>query len=194
MNQNTAYVVPSSFVEQLKQKARKLKRVHSMTHTEALESVAREAGFNHWKHVTESAASTAPTERAYLDGLIVAYDLADAFEGIGSPLVADPMARYFCERELQQVIPEWLEPEEGERPYKVVYAGELESVICEVLDELAFYRFVGSPIPSTVDDAISANGPCSFWPPLHMWLSGQYYDLSNELAKDGNGNIVGVRF
>jgi len=61
------------------------------------------------------------------------------------------------------------------------------------MEEVAFYRFEGDDIPTSVEDALSVIGPCSFWPPLFMWLRGQYYDLSNEPAKDSEGNIVGVR-
>jgi len=125
MYSNIVYVVPSSLVEQFKQKARKLKRERDITHTEALEAVAHEAGFHHWKHVTEAAASTAPTEQAYLHGLIVAYDSKDADNGIGAPLVADSIAGFFCERELRKAIPEWLEPEEGAAFFKVVVASSV---------------------------------------------------------------------
>lgn len=193
MDRNIVYVVPSSLVEQFKQKARKLKRECDLTHTEALDAVAHEAGFHHWKHVAEAAASTAPTEQAYLHGLIVAYDSKDANDGIGAPLVADSKAGYFCECELRNAIPEWLEPEEGDRPYKEIYADSLAEVIDEVIEEVAFYRFEGDDIPTSVEDALSVIGPCSFWPPTFMWLRGHYYDLSNEPAKNREGNIVGVR-
>lgn len=52
--------IPTSAVavEKLKQQAKKTKQKHKVTHTEALDRVARGAGYNHWHHVTQCAAET----------------------------------------------------------------------------------------------------------------------------------------
>lgn len=60
-------------VSKLKQKARRIKRQFDISHTEALDLVAKQAGFDHWKAVTEAADRYAPLAKALSCGLVVAY-------------------------------------------------------------------------------------------------------------------------
>lgn len=71
-------------VQRLKQKARQLKRESELSHTEALEKVALELGFNHWHHVVKSHENILPAETALKEGYVVAYDFKDGMEISGS--------------------------------------------------------------------------------------------------------------
>ena len=64
-------------VEQLKQRARKLKREKGLTHTEALDRVAQDVGFNHWHHVTECYQHTKPAETALREGCVLLFRWKD---------------------------------------------------------------------------------------------------------------------
>ena len=110
---NITIITPARAVEMLKQKARKLKKDSGLSHHDALDQVAKIAGFHHWHHVTEMAARTAPTEEAFRNGLIVAYDSSEA-EIDSDFFVEDGMAEYFCEEQLWSDYLAMHDPEDPE--------------------------------------------------------------------------------
>lgn len=59
-------ITPAATVSKLKKAAKLASRNTGVVHAEALDMVARQAGYNHWKHVTECAEHTASDGKAAL--------------------------------------------------------------------------------------------------------------------------------
>ena len=73
-------IIKTPDVERLKQKARKLKRDKSIPHTQALDEVAKDVGFNHWHDVVKSNSLIIPAEKAIADGVVMAFDIKDGMD------------------------------------------------------------------------------------------------------------------
>lgn len=188
---NITIFTPSSHVEKLKQKARKLKRELGLSHHEALDQVAKKFYYHHWHHVIEMAAITAPTEEAYRNGLLVTFDVSEADLDSDFFVQAD-LARYFCEEELWKT---YLEIEDEEDPeFHDLPEQEQRQYFNEYLDSLVFFRFTGENIPQSIEDALKLTNECSFWSPMYVWIKGKIYDTYGAPATDQDGNVVGVRF
>ena len=186
---NIKIIIPACFVEKLKQKARKLKNESGISHHEALDQVAQSAGFNHWHHVVEIAAITAITEDAYRHGFIVIYEGSES-DVDSDFLVKDDLASHFYSDQLW-----WLYLTGVSQDPELQDITEEEH--CEVFDEylrsLAFFRYTGNEIPKTVEDALNFIIECNFWSPVWVSIKGQIYNTYGASAKDGDGNVLGVR-
>lgn len=188
---NITIFTPSRLVEKLKQQARKLKKEQGLSHREALDQVAKNLHYHHWHHVTEMAAITAPTEDAYRNGFLVAYDSSEA-DLDSDFLVEDDLSWYFCEEGLWET---YLEIEDEEDPeFHYLPEQKQREYFMDFINDLVFFRYVGEKIPNSVDDALKLTNECSFWSPMYIWIKGQIYDTYGAPATDPDGNIVGVRF
>lgn len=76
---NTAHI-DSSSVSKLKAQAKKLKRAENITHTEALEQVAKKFGFDNWHQVIDGNKIFQETERCLNHGIFAVFNLEDAIE------------------------------------------------------------------------------------------------------------------
>lgn len=185
-----SYIVTSKTLSQLKQKARDLKKSAGIPHHVALEQVAKGIGLPNWHKVAESAEITAQTEKAYLSGLIVAFDMKDA--GSFDPaniFIEDQQALAFCEKDLLASFRKACE-DEGEPATEE----EVEDYRNELHWNHVLFRYVGHELPLTVRDALSLIYEKSFWAPLYVWLKGSFYETGYEGAQDDEGEIAGIRF
>lgn len=188
---NITIFTQSSYVEKLKQQARKLKKELGLSHHEALDQVAKNCRYHHWHHVTEMAAITAPTEEAYRSGLLVAYDISEA-DLDSKSFVQTDLVRFFCEEELWKI---YLEIDDEEDPeFHDLPEEEQRRYFHEYLESLVFFRFTGENIPQNIEDALKLTNECSFWSPMYVWLKGKLCDTYGAPATDHDGNIVGIRF
>ena len=72
-----------------------------------------------------------------------------------------------------------------------------ESLLEWFQDDLAnfnFYKLKNSEKIKTIDEAIKAVQPLTFWMPLSMCIQGDWFETSHLGALDEDGNINGVRF
>lgn len=171
---STTYIVTSAVLEQFKQKARKLKRASGLPHHQALEAVAKEAGFNHWHHVVDCAQVTDLTEKAYYGGLILAMDVKDA-EGFRDPkkrFVEDPQAFAMCAADMLEAIKN-SENEDG-KPLTEFAADELKQIMEEDMMNYVFFRYTGLECPKDIDGVLELVADCSFWPPRYVWLKNEF--------------------
>lgn len=60
-------ITSARIVEMLRQVAKKLKRKHSISHTEALDKAAKQHNYNHWLHVTWCEKETLKSERSLVE-------------------------------------------------------------------------------------------------------------------------------
>ena len=172
-------ITPSKSVELLKQQAKRLKAGAGVTHTEALERVAREAGYLHWKHVTLCAAVTSFTEDAYRSGLILAFEPEQGrrFEGSQTFFVRDYQAQFFCERDFRRIIPQFTEPDEDIQRIGDLYGpDELEEIIRGTVNGLLYFRYTARPIPLGLEEfeEVAYEAFYSGWE--YVWIRGRMFD------------------
>lgn len=183
------YIVSSKTLSQLKQKARDLKKSSGIPHHAALEQVAKSFGLPNWHKVAESAEITAQTEKAYLSGLIVAFDMKDAgsFDPANT-FVEDQQALEFCEKDLLASYRKACE-DEGQPATE----DEVEEYRHFELGNHVFFRYVGKDRPQSVREALDIVNAQSFWPPFYVWLNGNFHETYFENATNDDGEVVGVR-
>lgn len=170
----TLIFTPSSKVEKLKQKARKLKKEHGLPYHEALDQTAQQGRYHHWHHVTEMAAITEPSETAYRSGLLVAFDIKDAESFDDELFTEDRFAPFFCEEELWKT---YLEIEDEEAPeFHDLLEPEQREYFQDFMGNLIFYRYCEKNTPTSIEDAVKLINEYSFWMPDYVWLKGKLYD------------------
>jgi len=191
----TQFIVSSANVERLKQKARKLKKDSGIPHHEALDQIALKSGFNHWHHVSESAKTFEPTEKAYFFGVIIAMDIKDAqdFRDPTGRFIEDELAFSLCADDIYRYIRE--ADEDGvladDDPD---YEEDKQEWMADGLMNFTFFRFTPAKLPASIDDVVTMSGECSFWLPVFIWYKGALHESPSDQALDENGNVAGIRF
>lgn len=189
MSINT-FIVPNVVLEKLRQCARKLKREQNLRHYQALDQVASELGFDHWHHAVDSAKLTSLTESAYYNGFVIAMDVKDSldFNDIKNIFVEDERFRYLVKSEFIADYKSELEVH-GE----ILADDEIEEDVEIDMQNYIFFRYQGLDIPKSVDAALKIVAECSYWPPMYLWLSGEFVNTFAAPATDSDGNVVGIR-
>lgn len=192
---NTIIFTPSSGVEKLKQKARKLKKEQGLSHHEALDQIAKQFRYHHWHHVTEMAAITEPSETAYRHDLLIAFDVKEAESFDDELFIEDRLAPLFCEEELWKIYLEMDHGDEDEDDdFHELPEPEQREYFQEFMNNLIFYRYVEKNTPKSIEDTLKFINEYSFWMPTYVWIKGKIYDTYGAPATDQDGNVVGVRF
>jgi len=189
-------LIASSDVEKLKQRARKLKRESGISHHEALDQVAKSAGFEHWHNVSDSAKAFEPTEQSYYFGVMIAMDVKDAddFHDPSGRFVEDPHAYILCANDIYTFVREQ-EEEDGEIDTNdPSYQEDLEEWASDMLMNYVFYRFTGPEIPASAEYVVKLVRDCCFWPPQFIWCKGTFLESPSDVALDEDGEIAGIRF
>lgn len=188
-------------VEKLKAEAKGLSKTARILLTSAREQVARQAGYDNWKHVTVCAAETlrAPwevglpraieaflaehlannpsspaTAAALTTGLVFALDVKDA-EGLRHP---DGVRE--CEDAMPAVATDVA------RHYYSANDGfdgsDDDDVLMFCTDELSnyrFFRYAGPRSGASLNDAFADVLAGYFFPPEFVWLDGKFIAMSN---------------
>ena len=171
-------IISSADVEKLKQRARTLKKSESISHAEALDRIAKSAGFHHWHHVTEAAKAFAPTEDAYHRGVIIMMEMkgTDGFPDPAGRFVEDWLAFTLCPEDLYRLMAE--ERDEDEVPMRDQHSEEeLREFVREDSMNYVFYRFEGESVPRLAEDVVAMVQEFSFWPPEVVWCRGICYQI-----------------
>ena len=191
----TIYIIGSKALGKLKQKARRLKKDKGIAHNEALESVAKDAGFPGWRHVVEAAKAFAPTEAAYLSGTIVAYDVKDGldFHDPENRFVEDGLAFALCLPDVHRAVVT-ADGEDMDAKSEEERKADLREWVSDSGIELTFFRLDDSERLDDVTHVIERTRRCCFWPPEYVWHNGVFSETPAGEVRDEQGEIVGVRF
>lgn len=189
-------IISSASVERLKQKARKLKREKSITHTQALDEIAVSAGFNHWHQVVQANDRLKPSEVALSSGCAMAFDVKDGMEITSDDvLIEDHFLEMLTEAQLFEIYANSLdEDDEQNRPLKeTLSASELRGYFQDHCSYM-YFRLAESHANKPLKEILALIRQYSFWMPEYIWLQGHLIDTYHLPAEDENGNTVGVRF
>lgn len=188
-------VIPSIDIEKFKQRARKLKQESKITHTEALDLVAKEAGLHHWHHVIESSKIFEQTETAYRSGIIIAMDVKEAeeFKDPSGGFVKDPFVDYLCRDDLYWDYVKTID-EDG-IPLREKYSEEKLKVYAgDDLSNYVFFRYTKDILPGSIEEVKALARKCSFWQPTFIWFKGSFHDCHENDGYDEDGNVTWIRY
>jgi len=198
----------STAAEKLHRLAKQRRKTHPTSLAVALDTIAREHGYHHWKHVKdcveqtrslpaaskplpsiladflaaqENSDSTIPVSRGALEsGLVIALDTKHAQD------VAWPDDFVECEEvkpiAAQQIWASLIhQTDEGGDSMAQRLQGEslLEQAL-DYLSDLRLFRFSGNSalLPASLDEVFSLVLRKTFFPPTHVWLRGQFHDMA----------------
>jgi hypothetical protein len=187
----TIIFTPARHVEILKQKARTLKKEQGISHHEALEQIAKQFHYHHWHHVTEMAVITVPSEAAYRNGLLLAFDVKEADSLDDEVFTEASFGSFLCRDELWKI---YLEMDEEDEAFHELPELEQQVYFEHFMNDLVFFRCDDINTPATIEEALKFINEHSFWMPSYVWFKGKLYDTYGLPATDPDGNVVGVRF
>lgn len=206
----------ASTVEKLKRLAKQLRKSTQSSLAIALDAIARQHGYAHWKHVTvclEKTAGTGPsqqslpsslldilyraaasdpvsagTQQAFGHGFVFAMDVKDADElSLTSDFEEYDDGWYVAARDLWRALVHYRDEETGTTLFEAQSPEDLAETALDDLLNYRFFRYLGSHLPASVEDACGVIHQMSFFPPTHIWLGGKFIDISDlpEVRVDG---------
>jgi hypothetical protein len=190
-------VVATSVIEHFKKQAKQLKKEQSITHTEALEQVARKIGFDHWHAVTLANKKIRPAEEAYKNGCVLVFDFKGGMDiSSNETLINDHWLEMICEKSLFTAYGNKVDVDDPQgRTFKdTLTPDELEEYFRD--DSMfIFFRISDSIFKkhSSLEDVLRLVRKYSFWPPMYAFIKGELFDTYDMPSLDVDGNVVGVR-
>lgn len=202
-------------VEKFKRQAKTLRKTTGTSLAVALDTVAKQGGYEHWKHVTlcleqtkiskplpriladyleqvtvHDPASSA-TENAFAHGFVFAMDVKDALELSPAPEYIECQdGWYLAAKELWPRLVSYRDEEIGTTLAETLEPEDLLETALEDLHNYRFYRFSDPIGPTTLEDAYKRISQLSFFPPTHIWLQGQFTDISEVPQIQVDGKVV----
>lgn len=198
----------STAAEKLHRLAKQRRKTHPTSLAVALDTIASEHGYHHWKHVKdcveqtkslpaaskplpsiladflasqERSVSVAPASRGALEtGLVIALDTKHAQD------VAWPDDFVECEEvrsiAAQQIWASLIHQtdEHGESMAQRLQGELLLDQALDHLSDLRLFRYLGdlTLLPDSLDEVFSLVLRKTFFPPTHVWLRGQFHDMA----------------
>ncbi|CBJ50985.1 hypothetical protein [Ralstonia solanacearum] len=202
-------------VQKLKRLAKARCRASSASLGVALDAVAKEHGYAHWKHVTvcleqtthlnrgnrlpeslknilNQAAKDNPaspgSQRAFDQGFVFALDVKDAEQlSATSEHVECDDGWYLAAKDVWQELIHSCDEETGTTLFETQSSEDLATTVLDDLENYRFFRYLGERVPASLEEAYKQIRQVSFFPPTHIWLCGRFIDLAKipEIQIDG---------
>jgi hypothetical protein len=177
-------VVSSKTIRQLKQKAKQKKRTQSITHTEALEHVALEAGFANWHQVTHANSHLLEAEKALKSGVIIGMDIKDGMNDFDSitgdgTFIYDEFLPMLCATSFRKMMKCNPDPDDqvGRLPAETMTDDEFKEWFQTNLDNNMYFRLGHEMKTSCIQDVVDLLNERSFWPAFYIWFQGHLYEF-----------------
>ena len=201
--------------EKLKRLAKTLRKTTNTSLAVALNAVAKQHGYEHWKHVTvclEQTASascskplteslkslldraaarhpaSAELQKAFAQGFVFALDVKDAEELSLTPEYAEcDDGWYFAAKDLWRGLVHYRDDETGTTLFETQSTKDLASTALDDLQNYRLFRYLGAATPASLEEAYKQISELSFFPPTHIWLGGKFVNISEvpEIRVDG---------
>lgn len=176
--------ISSKTAQQLKQKAKQYKRSLSITHTEALELTAREAGFANWHQVTQATSLLSPAEKALKAGAIIGMDMKDGMEYFDSvtedgTFIFDEFLPTVCAKSFRKMMQTDPDPDDelGRLPSETMTEDEFDEWFHTNLHDNIYFRLNEKISVTSVDQVLKLLEERSFWPAFYVWFQGKLYEF-----------------
>jgi hypothetical protein len=183
------YLISSTNISKLKQKAKSLKKDSNLTHTQALEVVAKQVGLDNWHQVTEANKPYQDVEKAKENGFIIIYDTKDAEDFYDEQnrftRVSEDIGLTVCRPELYNGLVNEVDDNDIAFKDKMDNA-ELEQFYQETYGFYDFKLYTESSIPHDINAAVELLSACCFFQPEVIFLKGRMYNW-DEIIKAAGG-------
>lgn len=185
--QSPVIIIPATAVSRLKKQAKTLQRTTARPHHEALEEVARAAGFDNWHQVSVAEKATQDLERRFRSGLFVLIDVKEAQDAEDFEDASEILA--LRDKELLQ----WLRQHHEDPAASDDQLREDLHADYRVLRYAGADRLSGLPEP----ELVSRVEALLFWTPDLIWRAGKCIDprgvraISRNDADDDDGEDEG---
>ena len=168
----TKYISTTN-LEKLKQQARKLKREQAISHTEALDRVAKSFKFNHWHDVVMANDRTKPTEDALRNGYLLAFDFKESIDVEKGLLIQDSYAKELIRAELFDIFLSTNDPDDPEQRQfnDSLSENEYDEVFRDSWD-FVYFRLNPTFDHKSLDEVFESISKYSFWMPWMVWYKG----------------------
>lgn len=201
--------------EKLKRLAKTLRKTTGTSLAVALDAVAKQHGYEHWKHVvvcleqTASASRSKPlpdslkdlldraatrhpasveSQKAFAQGFVFAMDVKDAEElSLTSEYAECDDGWYLAARDLWRGLVHYRDDETGTTLFETQSPEDLASTALDDLQNYRLFRYLGAAAPASLKEAYKQTSELSFFPPTHIWLGGKFIDIGEvpEIRVDG---------
>lgn len=205
----------ATLADKLKRLAKKRRKTTGTSLAVALDIVAQEHGYAHWKHVTvcveqtlhlrprkalplslksilDEASASHPasqdTQQAFAQGLAFAMDVKDAEQlSLTADYVECEDGWHLAAQDLWQALIRHRSDVSGLTPMEAESPEDLAIMAMDDLQNYRFFRHLGDLAPTSLEEAYEQIHHISFFPPGHIWLRGRFIDLAEipEIRIDG---------
>lgn len=201
--------------EKLKRLAKTLRKSSKTSLAVALDAIAKQHGYEHWKHVTvcleqtarlsssktlprslmdilDQAASRHPasaeSQKAFAEGFVFAMDVKDAEQlTLTSEYAECEDGCYLAANDLWRELAHYRDDDTGNTLLETQSPEELASTALDDLLNYRLFRYLGAATPASLEDAYKLTSQLSFFPPTHVWLGGKFINILEvpEIRVDG---------
>lgn len=201
--------------EKLKRLAKTLRKTTNTSLAIVLDAVAKQHGYEHWKHVTVCLEQTASASRskplpdslkdllhraaarnpasvesqkAFIQGFVFAMDVKDAEElSLTSEYAECDDGWYLAAKYLWRGLVHYRDDETGTTLFETQSPEDLASTALDDLQNYRLFRYLGAAAPASFEEAYKQISELSFFPPTHIWLGGNFIDIGEvpEIRVDG---------
>ena len=201
--------------EKLKRLAKTLRKTTRTSLAVALDAVAKQHGYEHWKHVTVCIEQTAnvslskplpeslkgllnraatrnpassDSQKAFAQGFVFAMDVKDAEQlSLTSEYAECDDGWYLAARDLWRGLVHYRDDETGTTLFETQSTKDLASTALDDLQNYRLFRYLGAATPASLEEAYKQTSKLSFFPPTHIWLGGKFIDIGEvpEIRVDG---------
>ena len=201
--------------EKLKRLAKTLRKTSGTSLAVALDTIAKQHGYVHWKHVTVCVEQTASilltkplpdglkryleqagerhpasedTQKAFAQGFVFAMDVKDAGElSQTDAYVECDDGWYIAAQDLWRDLVHYRDHETGTTLLETQSLHELVNTALDDLQNYRFFRQVTGRTPQSLEEAYKLINEISFFPPSYIWINGKSINIGNvdEIRVDG---------
>lgn len=204
--------------EKLKRLAKTLRKTTNTSLAVALDAVAKQHGYEHWKHVAvclEQTASvsrskplpeslkdlldraaarhpaSAESQKAFAQGFVFAMDVKDAEELSLTPEYEEcDDGWYLAAKDLWRGLVHYRDDETGTTLFETQSPEDLASTALDDLQNYRLFRYLGAATPASLEEAYKQTSELSFFPPTHIWLGGKFINIGEVPEIRVNGQVV----
>jgi hypothetical protein len=206
--------------EKLKRLAKTLRKTTGTSLAVALDAVAKQHGYEHWKHVTvcidqtanvsrskplpdslkdlldRTAArhpASAESQKAFAQGFVFAMDVKDAEDlSLTSEYAECDDGWYLAARDLWRGLVHYRDDETGTTLFETKSPEDLASTALDDLQNYRLFRYLGTgaAAPTSLEEAYKHTRQLSFFPPTHIWIGGRFIDMGEVPELQMDGKVV----
>jgi hypothetical protein len=202
-------------VEKLKRQAKTLRKSAGGSLAKALDTVAQDHGYLHWKHVivcleqtkqkplskslpdalkdvldrvAQSNPASSETLSAFAHGLVFAMDVKDAEQlKLTSDYIECDDGWYLAAHHIWPKLVHERHNISGTTLAETLSPEKLVSTALDDVSHYRFFRYTGLDVPSSLEEAYKRVQALCFYPPTHVWIKGSFINVADvpEIRLDG---------